>query len=74
MSIFHQMQNGLETTFITAIILFIDPFHDFGVLKLLAGALIVFLGRVSYEVFLTRPVTRIMRNIKKRFTAKQKSE
>ncbi len=69
-----QMQNGLETTFVTCIILFIDPFHDFGIVKLLVGAFIVFVGRVSYEVFLTRPMTRIMRKIKKKIAEIRKSK
>jgi hypothetical protein len=69
------MENGIETTFVTCIILFIDPFHDFEFLKLLAGALIVFVARVSYEVFLTRPFTKFMRNVKKRiFATKPKNE
>lgn len=70
-----QIQNFIELSFVTCIILFIDPFEFIGVAKLLSGAFIVFLGRVAYEVFLTRPITKFLRHTKKKlFTKKVEKE
>ncbi len=63
-------QNYVEQTFVMGMILFIDPFELTGIIKLLAGAFVVFIGRISYEVFLTRPFTRVMRHVKKKLMSK----
>lgn len=65
-----QIQNLAEVSFITCIVLFIDPFSGLGIVKLLTGAFIVFLGRIAYEVFLTRPFTKIFRKVKKKLFSK----
>jgi len=69
-----QAENYIEMTLVTCIILFVDPFELLGIAKLFAGAFIVFLWRVTYEVFLTRPLTRFFREVKKKLIKKKKTD
>lgn len=66
-----QIQNFSKTGFITCVILFIDPFELTGFVSILFSTFLVFVSRIIYEVFLTRPMTRFFRIVKKKLFTKK---